>query len=427
MIGGFCVWLRLSGDNLGNHAGTNGTATFANREAQTFFHGDRSDQGNVQLDVVARHDHFHTFGQFARTGHVSGTEVELRAIAFEERSVTTAFILAQHVHFSFELGVRLDGARLGQNLTALNVFTLGTAQQNTNVLTGTTFVEQLAEHLNTSTGGLDGIFDTNNFHFFLDAHDATLNTTSHNSTATGNGEHVFDRHQERLVDGTLWLRDVGIQSFYQCLHSGSTQTVVVTAFQRHQRGTDDDRGVVAREVVSAQQIAHFHFHQLQQLLIINHVGLVQEHDNVRNANLTGQQDVLAGLRHGAVSSGANQDRAVHLGSTGDHVFHIVSVTRAVNVRVVTSRRIVLYVRGVDGDAARLFFRSVVDLIVALGGTGTAEYFGADTGQSSGQSGLAMVNVTDGAHVQMRLTAFELLFSHLERSPMLNAMRESRDH
>src|SRR5690554_189876 len=267
--------------------------------------------------------------------------------------MTTTLFFGQYVHFTLEHSVRLDGARYTQNLTTLNVVTLGTTQQNTYVLTGTAFVEQLAEHLDTSTGGLDGILDTNNFHFFLDAHDTALNTTGYHSTATGNGEHVFDRHQERLVDGTLGLWDVGIQRFYQCFHSGSTQAVVITTFQRHQRGTDDDRGVVAGEVVGAQQITHFHFHQLQQLLVINHVGLVQEHDDVRNAHLTGQQDVFAGLRHQAVSCGTYQDSAVHLGSTGDHVLHIVSVTGAVNVRVVTSRRIVLYVRGVDGDAARL--------------------------------------------------------------------------
>src|SRR5690606_9677525 len=212
LSGASAYGFRSSSDDLGNHAGTNGTATFANREAQTVFHGDRSEQGDIQFNVDARHNHYHAFRQLAGTGHVSSTEVELRTVAFEERSVTTAFILAQHVHFSFELGVRLDGARLGQNLTTLYVFTLGTAQQYTDVLTGTTFVQQLAEHLDTSTGGLDGVLDTNDFHFFLDLDDTALNTTSHNSTATGNGEYVFDRHQERLVDGTLRLGDVGIQS-----------------------------------------------------------------------------------------------------------------------------------------------------------------------------------------------------------------------
>ena len=87
-----------------------------------------------------------------------------------------------------------------------------------------------------------------------------------------------------------------------------------------------------REVVGRQQVTNFHLDQLEQLGVINHVGLVQEHDDVRNTNLTGQQDVLASLRHGAVSSRADQDRAVHLGSTGDHVLHVVSVTGSQRAR-----------------------------------------------------------------------------------------------
>src|SRR5690606_4944298 len=398
-------------DDLGNHASTNGTATFANCEAQTFFHRDRSDQGDNHFDVVARHYHFYAFRQFAVTGHVSGTEVELRTVAFEERSVTSAFFLAQNVDFAFELGVRLDGARLGQNLTTLDVITLGTAQQNTNVLTGTTFVKQFAEHLDTSTGGLGGLADTNDLDLFLDANDTALNTTGHNSTAAGDGEHVFDRHQERTIDGAHRLRNVAIQSLDQGLNGSSTQTVIVFTIERHQRGADDDRSVVAREVVGRQQVANFHLDQFQQLGVVNHVGLVQEHDDVGNTNLTGQQDVLASLRHGAISSGANQDRAVHLGSTGDHVLHIVSVTRAVNVGVVTDRGIIFNVGGVDGDTTSLLFRRVIDLVVTLGSTAATEDFGADTGQGCSQRGLAMVDVTNGADVDVRFVTFEFFFSH----------------
>src|SRR5690606_8282505 len=171
-------------DDLGNHAGAYGTAAFANRETQTVFHGDRSDQGDNHLHVVARHHHLNAFRQFAVTGDVSGTEVELRTVALEERGVTTTFFLGQHVHFAFELGVRLDGARLGQNLTTLHVFTLGAAQQHAHVLTGTTLVEQLAEHFNARARGLDGILDTDNFHFFLNAHDTALDTTGYHGTAT---------------------------------------------------------------------------------------------------------------------------------------------------------------------------------------------------------------------------------------------------
>src|SRR5690554_7006089 len=147
--------------------------------------------------------------------------------------MTTTLFFGQYVHFTLEHSVRLDGARYTQNLTTLNVVTLGTTQQNTYVLTGTTFVQQLAEHLNTSTGSLGGVADTHDFHFVTYLDDATLNTASYNGTTTGDGEHVLDRHQERLIDGTLRLRDVVVQGFYQLLNSGSTHLVVVFARSEH--------------------------------------------------------------------------------------------------------------------------------------------------------------------------------------------------
>src|SRR5262245_3711932 len=133
-------------DDLGDDASADGTAAFTDREAQTFVHRDRRDQRHFHLDVVTRHDHLYAFRQFARTGHVRRTEVELGAVAFEERRMTATLFLRQYVHLSVELGVRLDRAWLRQHLATLNLFTLGTTQQRANVLTSTTFVQQLAEH-----------------------------------------------------------------------------------------------------------------------------------------------------------------------------------------------------------------------------------------------------------------------------------------
>ncbi len=396
-------------DDFGYDASADGTTAFTDSEAQTIFHRDGFDQSDSHLDVVTWHYHFNAFWQLAVTSHVSSTEVELWTVAFEERSMTTAFFLAQNVHFSGELGVRLNGTWLNQNLATLNVVTLGATQQNAAVLASTTFVEQLAEHFNAGAGGFLSVAQTNDLNFFLDANDTTLNTASYHGATTGDREYVFDRHQERLVDSTLWLWDVGIQSFYQLLNSGSAHFVVVLAVQSHQSRTDDDWSVITWEVVSAQQIAHFHLNQFQQLSVVNHVSLVQEDNDVRNAYLTGQQDVLTSLRHRTIGSRANQDRAVHLGSTSDHVFDVVGVTWAVNVRVVTNVRVVLYVRGVDGDTTSFFFWSAVDLIEV--NASRTENLGANTSQCSSQSGFTVVNVTDSANVDVRFVTFKFFFSH----------------
>ena len=88
--------------------------------------------------------------------------------------------------------------------------------------------------------------------------------------------------------------------------------------------------------------------------------LSEEDNDVGNANLTGEQDVLASLSHRAVGSSDNEDSAVHLSSTGDHVLDVVGVAGAVNVSVVTSVGLVLDVGDGDGDAALALFRSLVD-------------------------------------------------------------------
>ena len=49
-----------------------------------------------------------------------------------------------------------------------------------------------------------------------------------------------------------------------------------------------------------EQFADFKFDQVEQFLVVNHVDLVQEYDDGGHADLTGKQDVLAGLRHRTV-------------------------------------------------------------------------------------------------------------------------------
>ena len=208
-------------------------------------------------------------------------------------------------------------------------------------------------------------FQTDDFDFFANLDDAALDTTGHDGAATGDGEYVFDGHQEGAVQGALRLGDVGVEGVGQ-LHDGAFAQVTLVAFHGFQCGTLDDWDVVTGEFVLGEELTNFHFDQFEQFGVVDHVAFVQEHDDVRYAYLTGEQDVFAGLGHGAVSSRTNQNGAVHLRGTGDHVLHIVSVAGAVNVGVVAVGGFVFDVGGVNGDAACFFFRRRVNLVVGLG-------------------------------------------------------------
>src|SRR5690606_25493730 len=77
-------------DDLGHHAGADRAAALADREAQALVHRHRVDQLHRHLHVVARHHHLRALRQRHRAGDVRGPEVELRAVALEERRVAAA-------------------------------------------------------------------------------------------------------------------------------------------------------------------------------------------------------------------------------------------------------------------------------------------------------------------------------------------------
>src|SRR5664280_1538968 len=294
--------------DLDDPTGAHGAAALADGEAQALLHGDRLDQGDAHLGVVTGHDHLDAFGQSDDAGDVGGPEVELRPVVVEERRVPATLVLAQDVN-------------LGLDLLALDA-----AQQQADVVAGAALVEQLAKHLDTGDRrALDLLLDADDLDRLADLDHAALDPTGDHGAAAGDGEDVFDRHQERLVDVALGLRDGGVTGVHQ-LEDGAGPLCV--ALERLERRAADHRKVVARELVVREQLANLELDQLEDLLVIDHVGLVEEDHDVGHANLTGQQHVLLGLRHRAVGRRDHQDGAVHLRRASDHVLDVVGVAGA---------------------------------------------------------------------------------------------------
>ena len=393
-------------DDLGDTTCTNGAAAFADCEADGLLHGDRGDELDFDGDVVAGHHHLDSLGKLDGAGDVGRAEVELRTIVREERGVTATFLLAEDVDLGLELLVGLDRSHLGDDLTALNVLLLDAAEKNSDVVAGLCGVEELTEHFDVGDGGLLGVLQTDDLDFLALLEDTTLDTTGGDGAATFNVEHVLNGEEEWLILRTLGHRDVVIDG----LDEGEDVLLLLGVSLEGLLGAAlDDGNLVTGEVVALEEIADLHLDEVEELRIVDEVDLVHEDDERRNADLTGEQDVLTGLGHRAVSGADDEDRSVHLGGAGDHVLDVIGVSRAVDVRVVALVALVLDVGGGNGDTAGLFLGSRVDLVVGagLGFAGLSQH-GGDGG---GEGGLAVVNVPDRADVHVVLISFEGFFCH----------------
>src|SRR3954453_20587734 len=121
-------------EDLGDDASADGAAALADREAHLLLETNGGDERDRHGDVVAGHDHLRALGELAGAGHVRRTHVELRTIVGEERRVAAALFLLQDVDFARELLVRRDRAGLAENLPALHVVLLDTAEENADVV-----------------------------------------------------------------------------------------------------------------------------------------------------------------------------------------------------------------------------------------------------------------------------------------------------
>ncbi len=81
------------GNDLGDHAGTDGLTTLTNREVLLVFERYWRYELNLELSSVTRHHHFNALNERNLTGNVGGADVELWLVTSGECIVTSTFIL----------------------------------------------------------------------------------------------------------------------------------------------------------------------------------------------------------------------------------------------------------------------------------------------------------------------------------------------
>ena len=286
-------------------------------------------------------------------------EEELRPVAGEERLVPSTLLGAQGVHLRLEPGVWRHRPRRDDDMTAHDLAALDAAKQHGCVVAGHRLVGRLVERLDARHHRRAGCPQTDDLDGPAHADHALLDFTGHDSAAAADGHDVLDRHEERPIQHPHGVRYIPIDRVEQLHHRLHPSLL---AGERPGRRDPHYRDLATQIPVLREQLAHLELDEVEQLGVVDGVGLVERDHDVGHPHLTREHDVLTRLGHGAIAGSDDQDGAIDLGRTGDHVLHVVGVAGHVDVRVVACRRLVLDVGDVDRDATGALLGGAVDLI-----------------------------------------------------------------
>ena len=210
---------------------------------------------------------------------------------------------------------------------------------------------------------------------------------------------TLNGHKERFLDGPDRVRNRVVQGIEQ-LADATVEPRIGWMIQRSFGIATDERDVLPAESVLRQQVTSLQLDQIDQLRIVHQVTLVDEDNQLGNPNLPGQQDMFPCLRHRAIGRRQQQHGPVHLGRPGDHVLDVVRMPGTVDVGIVPPRRLVLHVAGDNGDGLVLVTKRAALGNLAVGLRLGQAFLGLDGQDGGGEGGLAVVNVTDGADVDV---------------------------
>ena len=201
-------------NNFGNNSGADGSSAFSNSELESFIHSHRCNQFDLDIDVIAGHDHFSAFRQLNNAGNVGRAKIELGSIAIKKWRVPAAFLFGEHIRLGVEFCMRRNASGFGKNLAALHFFALGPTQEHADIIARLTFIEQFAKHLDTGRDGFLSRLKADDFDFLAYLNYSALNPSRHDRTAPADREDIFHRHQEGLVDVPHRLLDERIDGLH---------------------------------------------------------------------------------------------------------------------------------------------------------------------------------------------------------------------
>src|SRR5436309_1824983 len=160
--------------------------------------------------------------------------------------MSASLFLRQHICLGLEFSVRCDTAWLGYDLPSLYILALHSSEQESDVISGHSFIQQLLEHLHTCTHGLTRGSNTHYLHSLINFDTASLYPSGSHCPSALNREDVFNRHQKWLLHIPFRRRNIGIHRIHQLFYS---LLPFLIAFESLQCTSFNDGNVIAWKLI----------------------------------------------------------------------------------------------------------------------------------------------------------------------------------
>lgn len=192
--------------------------------------------------------------------------------------------------------MRLGRPGLRNHHPSSDILPLHTAQQETRVIASTRLVAGFFEGFNIRDLGFNGRCTDlpHQFNFTVLLQCPSLNSSAGNRAAAGNGEDVFDGHQEGLFRLALGCRDPRINGIEQLVDLLGAD-LRLSVLEGTKSGAEHDGCFITVEAVGAECFTHFHLDKLEHFLVFDRVDLVDENDDSLDADLASEQEMFSSL------------------------------------------------------------------------------------------------------------------------------------
>ena len=138
---------------------------------------------------------------------------------------------------------------------------------------------------------------------------AALDAARDDGAAALDRKDVLDGHEEGLLEVARRLVEPRVDRGHE-LEDRLLADLGVAVLEGGERRTLDDRRVVAVKAVRRQEVAHLHLDELEHLGVVDLVDLVDVDDELLDADLAREEQVLTSLRHLAVRRRDDDDATV---------------------------------------------------------------------------------------------------------------------